>query len=138
MAKVEYGCGFYIRSCRLDKKMRQSDLADALNVDRSTVCLWENDKRTPEIKQIKKMADLFDVDANYLMGWTTYKHTTIKGVEISLFCEGDLCEESLCLPKELVDQTKTYYGVMAHHGAKTITIFEEESKSPAFVITSLK
>jgi len=44
-----------IKKIRLDKKITQKELAKQLNVDISTICLWENGKRKPSFKSIKKM-----------------------------------------------------------------------------------
>ena len=44
---------------RKQKRMTQNELAQLLNVDRSTVAKWENGKSLPRTEILIKLADLF-------------------------------------------------------------------------------
>ncbi len=46
----------------------QKKLADYLGLSANTVCEWEKGRSEPSIATIKKMAELFDVSADYLLG----------------------------------------------------------------------
>lgn len=46
----------------------QQELADALNVSKSTVNMYERGERKPGISQLEAIADYFNVDMDYLSG----------------------------------------------------------------------
>ena len=48
-----------IRKIRIEKGFTQDSLANKIGVDRSTVAKWEANKSTPEIKRLKKLAEIF-------------------------------------------------------------------------------
>lgn len=58
----------------------QSQVADRLSVIRQTISHWENGTRTPDAESLSKLADLFGVTADYLLGKeskiVTQKHLT--------------------------------------------------------------
>ena len=57
-----------IKHYRTKNNLSQQDLADHLFVSRQAVSKWEQDSSTPDIKTIKKLADLFEVTTDDLMG----------------------------------------------------------------------
>lgn len=60
--------GDRIRMFRERNKMFQSDLGKALGVSAQAVSKWELNKAEPDSESITKMCELFDTDANELMG----------------------------------------------------------------------
>ncbi len=46
----------------------QSQVADRLSVIRQTISHWENGTRTPDAESLSKLADLFGVTTDYLLG----------------------------------------------------------------------
>lgn len=48
---------------------RQSDVAEMIGVDRSAYTYYENGKTEPNIEGIKKIASMFKVDVNMLLGF---------------------------------------------------------------------
>lgn len=56
-----------LRICRLRKKLRQEDMAAALNIERQTYCNYENGRRTPSLDILIEIADILDVDLNALL-----------------------------------------------------------------------
>ncbi|NLY46817.1 MAG: helix-turn-helix transcriptional regulator [Tissierella sp.] len=50
--------------------LTQKKLGNMFNVEKGTVSNWENGNRTPDIEVISKLADLFDVSVDYLLGRT--------------------------------------------------------------------
>ncbi len=46
----------------------QKKLAEYLGLSSNTVCEWEKNRSEPSIAIIKKLADFFDVSADYLLG----------------------------------------------------------------------
>lgn len=60
--------GENIYRLRKSKNMSQDDLAAALEVSRQSVSKWENDSAVPELDKLMKMAQLFDVSLDSLVG----------------------------------------------------------------------
>jgi transcriptional regulator with XRE-family HTH domain len=59
--------GENIRNLRVARGMYQIDLAQALNVSKSTVAMWETDRRTPDIDMLTRIAEFFCVSTNELL-----------------------------------------------------------------------
>ena len=55
---------------RQEKKMSQQDLADRLKISRSAVGMYEQGRRGPDFDILDDVAELFDVDFNYMLGKT--------------------------------------------------------------------
>lgn len=55
---------------RKEAKMSQQELADKLQVSRSTIGMYENGDRVPTKEGMEAIADLFNVDMDYLYGRT--------------------------------------------------------------------
>ena len=53
---------------RREKKWTQDKLADLLDVSKSTISMYENGNRTPSFEIEEQIADLFNVDLEYLRG----------------------------------------------------------------------
>lgn len=62
-----------IKELREKQGITQEQLADALDVSRGTVGMWETGKRRPSQELYEKIADMFNVDMDYLYGRTNIK-----------------------------------------------------------------
>jgi transcriptional regulator with XRE-family HTH domain len=63
--------GDRIRELRLARKWTQNELADKLGLDRTTISKWERHGGSePDTDTIKKLADIFEVTSDYLLGRT--------------------------------------------------------------------
>ena len=60
--------GLRLRALRNEKKLTQDELGKLLNVSGKTIGTWERDSRQPNIKVINKLASIFDVTTDYLLG----------------------------------------------------------------------
>lgn len=49
-------------------KLSQSELAEELGVAKSTISMYEVGKREPDFETLEAIADLFNVDMNFLLG----------------------------------------------------------------------
>lgn len=56
-----------IRKLRMSRNMSQKDLADLLNVDRTTVAGWEAKDRMPDVFLLIRIADIFDTTLDELV-----------------------------------------------------------------------
>lgn len=60
--------GKTIKELRLENKMSQTALAEKLNTTQDTISLWELGKSYPDIFAVVKLAQIFDVSTDYLLG----------------------------------------------------------------------
>ncbi len=65
--------GAKLKELRMNKKMQQSELGNLLNLSPSTISLYESDNRKPTPEIIVKVASIFHVSTDYLLGNTTSK-----------------------------------------------------------------
>lgn len=60
--------GEKIAQLRKDKNMTQSELAEKMCITDKAVSKWERSLSSPDIRTIKKLAEVFDVSIEELMG----------------------------------------------------------------------
>ncbi len=60
--------GQTLKKLRIIKKMTQAQIADALEVSRSAISLYELDLREPDIRFLQRVSGYFDVSIDYLLG----------------------------------------------------------------------
>lgn len=58
-----------IGDLRREQGWNQKELGDKLGVGQTTVSAWETGKNEPDYKSIRAMAELFEVSADYLLGF---------------------------------------------------------------------
>lgn len=92
--------GKRLRILREEKNMVQKEIADILKVSQSTVGKYENDQRTPSPVAIVKLAVLFEVSTDYLLG-----HSDIRN---------PLQTEYPGLPEEAVKEIETFKEFMKY------------------------
>lgn len=66
--------GERVKALRKEKHWNRNQLGDKLGVSGSAISMWEVDKRTPSTKMMEAMCDLFDVQYDYLVGKSEYRH----------------------------------------------------------------
>lgn len=57
-----------IKQLRLDKKLSQTELAKELNLNQTTISMWELGKKLPDYNNLVKLSKFFDVTADVLLG----------------------------------------------------------------------
>ena len=57
-----------IKKLRLSYRLAQVELAKELGVSKQCVSNWENDNIQPSIEMLKKLAGVFSVSTDYLLG----------------------------------------------------------------------
>ncbi len=60
--------GEKIRELRISNAYTQAQLAEKVGVDTSAVSLWENDINEPKGSNIARLARVFRVSADYILG----------------------------------------------------------------------
>lgn len=56
------------KDLRAKSKLTQQEMADKLNISRSSVGMYESGEREPSFELLEQIADYFNVDMNYLLG----------------------------------------------------------------------
>lgn len=59
-----------LKKLRAEKNMSQAELAQEIGAGLSTVAMWEVGKRFPTREKYEALADIFNVDIDYLYGRT--------------------------------------------------------------------
>ncbi len=72
--RADMTTGERISELRLKFGYSQPKLAEKLNVSQSTVAMWESNKRNVNNQDLVRLADLFNVSTDYLLGKTNKKH----------------------------------------------------------------
>lgn len=63
-----------LKKLRLEKNLTVEQVSKLVGIPRSTLTLYENNKRQPRKKIWEKLADYFGVDVAYLMGISDIPH----------------------------------------------------------------
>ena len=59
-----------LKELRLERGWSQQEVADRIGINKMTVSQYESGQRRPSFNRIEKIADIFQVDLNYLLGFT--------------------------------------------------------------------
>lgn len=81
-------------------KMRQTDLAELLEVTKLTISNWENGKHEIKSDKANEIAKLFNVSVSYLLGYSDKANAKAKLLDI-IISEGYILQSTLdkCISK---------------------------------------
>jgi transcriptional regulator with XRE-family HTH domain len=65
--------GNRIKEQRKKLNLTQEELGKLINVTKVSICCYEKGTRTPTLETLKVLAEVFDVDINYLLGNDSYE-----------------------------------------------------------------
>lgn len=68
MMVIKMTFGTMLKTLRTRYNLSQSELAEKTGVKQYVISCWESDKTEPNISQIKKLCDILNVPADYLLG----------------------------------------------------------------------
>ncbi len=57
-----------LKAVRLEKKLSQPELAELVGVSKGMISFWENGVSEPTITNLIKLAQIFEVSTDYLLG----------------------------------------------------------------------
>lgn len=63
---------YRFKKCREDNNLTQEQLAEMLDLTVRAIAAWERGERKPPIDKLEKLADLYDVSIDYLLGRTPF------------------------------------------------------------------
>ena len=61
-----------LRELRLEKGLRQIDVANAMGLTLRAICNYEAGTREPSLDMLIKLCKFFDTTPNYLLGFSDY------------------------------------------------------------------
>ena len=61
-----------LREVRLEKGLRQKDVAEAMGLTIRAICNYEAGAREPSLDILIKLCKFFDTTPNYLLGFSDY------------------------------------------------------------------
>ena len=73
--------------------LTQQEIARSLDVSQSTITMWENGKRRPDLETLELIADFFNVDLNYLTGNSDSTTRILSSEHLSLISIFDRLDE---------------------------------------------
>lgn len=79
--------GDKLKECRKAKGLTQLELAQKLNVSKSTLAMYETNKREPNVNTIKALSNILSVSTNYLIGVDDYDKNFINNQQTQLHLE---------------------------------------------------
>lgn len=105
------------KELRQKRHYSQRELADKLGMSKSSIAMYESGQRKPDFEALEKIADFFNVDADYLLG---RKDTTHQIMEINPTVDytAQLSEDNvkiLEIYNNLDDEKKDMLNRMAHY-----------------------
>lgn len=72
--------GIRINELRRYRGWSQVDLANRLSISKQTVSNWENDNIQPSVEMLVRLAKLFDVSTDYLLGLDDHAQLNVEGL----------------------------------------------------------
>lgn len=76
--------GIRINELRKGRGWSQVELANRLGISKQTVSNWENDNIQPSIEMLVRLAKLFDVTTDYLLGLNNCFQLNVDGLPLEL------------------------------------------------------
>lgn len=71
-----------IKELRVEKNLKQSDLAQILNVKQNTISNWENGRTEIDWESTLKLADHFNVSVDYILGRTDSSESELSSITL--------------------------------------------------------
>ena len=79
-----------LRQLRLNAGLRQEQVAKHIGVTKSTISAYEKDTKRPSFEKLVKLANLYRVSTDYLLGQTDSRYINLSGLseqDVALVCE---------------------------------------------------
>ena len=113
------GCGQMLpdrlRSCRKAANYTQQELAEKLDVTQQTVGFWETGRRNPDVPMLVRLAGIFHVTTDYLLGLSdtvdkANAEAPIVPKTVAAHSNGPMTPEMEARIQELIQQAFEIYG----------------------------
>ena len=126
--------GDVIKVLRTENKITQSNLARSLGVRPSTISMWEQNRRTPDINLLKNISDFFNVSTDYLLEKTNIRNYETKETTVVLHTKGN--RKMITLGDRIKDLrksnnlTQAELGKILGVGKTTVSMYETNNSTP--------
>ncbi len=108
-----------LKAARMEAGLSQKALAEKLFVSQQAVGKWEVDQGSPNPETIARMAEIFDISADYLLGLTSQKKKPPTGWDERLG-DAEIIERLVSLtPEELGKVDAFVQGMLASRSKDT-------------------
>ena len=96
-----------IKKLRKDKGLTQRQLADLIGIEQTGVCKWEKGICLPSSETLVKLAEIFEVSTDFVLGITRYHFPVNVGRDnVFTFEEFKIIEQYRSLPENLKQTVK--------------------------------
>ena len=72
--------GERLKNLRIEKHLRQDQVARLVNVEKSSISMYETGMRQPSYATLVRLADVFNVSTDYLLGRTSSSPVDLSGL----------------------------------------------------------
>lgn len=82
--------GDKLKQLRQENGLRQEQVARLVGADRSSISAWENDSRQPSYQSLVRLAEVYNVSTDFLLGRTGGRPLDLSGLttaEVTLITE---------------------------------------------------
>ena len=82
--------GKRLRQLRQNSRLKQDQVANWIGVNKNTICSYENDVRQPSYEILVKLAGIYRVSTDYLLGCESKRTVDVSGLtpkEIQMISE---------------------------------------------------
>lgn len=69
-----------LKELRLEKRLRQDQLAALVGLEKPSISMYENDMRQPSYETLVRFADVFNVTVDYLLGRRNDRQLDLSGL----------------------------------------------------------
>ncbi len=69
-----------IKALRLSLGLNQVEFGKRINVTKQSVCNWENGNILPSVEMLKKIATVYSISADYLLGLSDKMTVDVEGL----------------------------------------------------------
>ena len=77
---LNYKLGQQIRTLREARRISQTELGKRLGISKQSVCNWENDNVQPSVEMLVRLASLFSVSTDYMLGFERGEYIDVTGL----------------------------------------------------------
>lgn len=116
--------GERLKKVRLRRKMTQEQLSEKCGISTRSIKAYENNQKEPKLQNNAKIAEVLNIDPNYLLGYTNERDEDFEEIKEhireTLFAGGDIPEDEqekfyaalrdaylLCIEESLKRENKT-------------------------------
>lgn len=77
---MEFDFGYRLRNLRESKKLTQTQVAKRLNLSKTSISGYENNIKTPSLEVLSRLAILYGVPTDYILGLDNRKMLLVEGL----------------------------------------------------------